>query len=163
MFFFGRTVAFLSINFALLDLAESLYCDRGQSSREQRMERIGHGSKWPGRLRMIEHAQEVMAGGSVRRVPLLAEVRDCRDPFAEDVRERPHTPIIDGNLRPFRFNVTAGRSEMRPFNITTNRPSTRNEACTPRSGYCSTALDCLDESCSPSPPYLLRKMVLRRR
>ncbi len=122
---------------------------------------FGHGAA--GRLRMIEHAQEVMAGGSVRRVPLLAEVRDGRDPFAEDVRERPHTPIIDGNLRPFRFNVTAGRSEMRPFTITTNRPSTRNEACTPRSGYCSTALDCSDESCSPSPPYLLRKMVLRRR
>ena len=29
MFFFGRTVAFLSIKFALLDRAESLYCDRG--------------------------------------------------------------------------------------------------------------------------------------
>jgi hypothetical protein len=113
---------------------------------------FGHGAA--GRLRMIEHAQEVMAGGSVRRVPLLAEVRDGRDPFAGDVRERPHTPIIDGNLRPFRFVVAAGR---RPTIFTTSRPSTsNNEPFT----YSATALD---DSCSPSPPYLRRKVVLRRR
>ena len=58
---------------------------------------FGHGEI--GRRRMIAHAQEVMAGGIVT-VPYICDVRD-KDPYIDDIRERPHTPIIDGNQRAF--------------------------------------------------------------
>ena len=62
---------------------------------------FGHGAA--GRQRMIAHAQQVMAGARVTQVPRISDVRD-NDPFVDDIRERPHTPIIYGNQLPFSFS-----------------------------------------------------------
>ena len=122
---------------------------------------FGHGAV--GRQRMIAHAQEVMAGGSVARVPFLSELKE-QDPFADDIRERPHTPIVDGNtlpvrfiggtLRPSPFLESSKSARDLPFRSMSRRPSTS----TTISSYNS---DRSNSGCGSSPR-LRRQLVLRR-
>lgn len=109
---------------------------------------FGHGAA--GRRRMIAHAQEVMAGGSVKQIPFLSDV-DGKDPFADDIRERPHTPIVDGNMQPVRFVFDARQhiAKDSTFQCTPLRPSTTSDSA-------------LNSASGPSP-YLRKRLMLRRR